>query len=300
MYDIGNPITTFCIVGYDPQGPSWGIAIASRFLAVGGQTCWGAPGAGVIAVLAHLNTNHGRDGIPLLKNGLDAETVMGQLLSQDPQRNLRQTAIVDTSGGVATHTGRDCTPWAGGVSGRYCAAQGNMLLNGAGCEAMVKHFVSSSGSLARRLVDALTLGDEKGGDFRGRQAAALYVICPPFAEPSASVMDPIINLRVDDHANPFMELERLLDLWELMYLPATPEEQWPLECSVIRRYQQVLAKLNYYGGQPNGILDDLTSEGLSKLSVMQNLRRRLVSPKAWIDGRLLEHLESKLGLSPNE
>lgn len=297
MHDSGDPITTFSIVGYDPQGPSWGIAVASRHLAVGGQTCWGAPGAGVIVVQAHLNTHHGREGIPLLQEGLAAPEVMARLLAKDPQPTLRQTAIVDARGGVASHTGDDCTPWAGGVTGSTCAAQGNMLVHGGGCEAMVEHFESSRGSLARRLVDALTVGDEKGGDFRGRQAAALFVIAPPFAEPSASITDPIISLRVDDNDNPFLELSRLLDLWELRYVPASPEEQLPPDAPTIRRYQRVLARLGYYEGQPHGTLDDATLAGLSTLGNMQNYRGRLASPEAGLDGRLLEHLETKLGLN---
>lgn len=297
MHDSGDPITTFSIVGYDPQGPSWGIAIASRFLAVGGQTCWGSPRAGVIVVQAHLNTHHGRDGIPLLQEGLSADEVMAQLLARDVEPSMRQTAIIDSRGGVATHTGGDCTPWAGGVSGRYCAAQGNMLLHSAGCEAMVEHFESSSGSLARRLVDALTVGDEMGGDFRGRQAAALYVIRPPFVEPSPSVTEPVINLRVDDNENPFSELARLLDLWELVYEPATSEERLSPDAPTVRRYQRVLARLGYYDGQPDGILDHASLAALSKLAVMQNYRRRLANPEAWLDQRLLRHFEAKLGLS---
>jgi uncharacterized Ntn-hydrolase superfamily protein len=231
----------------------------------------------------------------LMREGHPAEEVMARLIGKDPQPNLRQHAIVDARGGVATYTGDDCTPWAGGVKGDYCAAQGNMLIDGKGCDAMVEHFSASTGFLPRRLVDALTVGDERGGDFRGRQSAALFVIRPPLGDPTDPYTDPIISLRVDDHENPFQELSRLLDLWELLYVPATEDEKLPPEGPAVKRYQRVLARLGYYDGEPSGVLDEQTLSALSTLAVMQNYRRRLANPQAWLDGRLLEHLETKVG-----
>src|SRR5690554_5903197 len=153
-------ISTFSIVGYDPEGPSWGIAIASRFLGVGAQTCWGNADAGVIVLQAYLNSENGPQGLQLLRAGLSANEVIEQLMARDPRAHLRQLAVIDVSGRVAAYTGEGCEAWVGHVIGSHCAAQGNMLIGGEGCAAMVSSFESSSGTLERRLVDALAVGDE--------------------------------------------------------------------------------------------------------------------------------------------
>jgi uncharacterized Ntn-hydrolase superfamily protein len=306
MHDPGPLVTTFSIVGYDPDAPAWGIAVSSRFLAVGARTCWGAPNAGVVVVQAHLNTQNGRDGVDLLKQGVAASEVIQRLMAKDPHRDLRQMAVVDSQGGISTYTGARCGPWAGGVTGAFCAAQGNMLLGGEGCAAMVEHFSTARGSLARRLVDALTIGDEVAGDSRGRQATALYIVRPPWAEAFDVFTEPTIDLRVDDHENPFAELSRLLDLWELLFLPATEEERLPPNPPTVLRLQRVLTKLKYYSGKPHGALDDATLQAIKSLARMQNFRKRLFvqsggasTPELlpWIDRRLLEHLETKVGLA---
>ena len=171
---------------------------------------------------------------------------------------------------------------------------------------MVEHFSSAPGSLARRLVDALAIGDEVGGDSRGRQSAALYIVRPPWAEAFDVFTEPTIDLRVDDHANPFAELSRLLHLWELLFLPATEAERLPPDPPTVQRLQRVLTKLGYYDGELSGILDDTTLDGIEKLARMQNFRKRLMvepggagtsSPPPWIDRRLLEHLETRGGLA---
>lgn len=292
MDNSGTLVTTFSIVGYDPETPAWGIAIASRFLAVGAQTCWGAADAGVVVVQANLNAGNGREGVALLRQGVPAAEVISRLMEKDPHRDLRQMAVIDTRGEVATFTGPGCLSWAGGITGKYCAAQGNMLVGGDGCRAMVEHFATAQGSLARRLVEALALGDEKGGDFRGRQAAALYVVRPAWAEAFDVFTEPTIDLRVDDHENPLAELARLLDLWELIYLPTAPGERLAPDEATVRRYQRVLARLGYYTGELTGRLDEPTRTALQTLGRMENFRRRL-SSEEWLDRRLLEYLEAR-------
>ncbi|MCZ7567126.1 MAG: DUF1028 domain-containing protein [Ardenticatenaceae bacterium] len=292
MDNSGSLVTTFSIVGYDPETPAWGVALASRFLAVGAQTCWAAGDAGVMVIQANLNAGNGREGIALLRQGVPAGEVISRLMEKDSHRDLRQMAVIDTRGEVATFTGTRCLSWAGGVAGRYCAAQGNMLVGGDGCRAMVEHFASAQGSLARRLVEALVLGDEKGGDFRGRQAAALYVVRPAWTEAFDVFTEPTIDLRVDDHENPFAELARLLDLWELIYLPTAPEERLAPDEPTVRRYQRVLADLGYYTGESTGRLDEPTRVALQTLARMENFRKRL-STVDWLDRRLLAYLEAK-------
>jgi uncharacterized Ntn-hydrolase superfamily protein len=202
-------VSTFSIVGYDPSVPAWGIAVASRFLAVGAQTCWGAGDAGVVVVQAYLNAKNGSKGVELLRQGQSSEAVIAQLMKQDINSELRQLAVIDHKGNAATYTGSGCEAWAGGVVGHHCAAQGNMLLGGEGCSAMVEHFSSSKGSLERRLVEALAIGDKVAGDARGRQSAALLVVQPPNEQSFDVFTEPTIDLRVDDHLNPFEELDLL-------------------------------------------------------------------------------------------
>ncbi len=292
----GPLVSTFSIIGYDPGGPSWGIAIASRFLAVGARTCWGAPDAGVAVVQAYLNADNGRDAVALLQRGLTAHEVMDRLMVKDRFRHLRQMAIVDCAGRIITYTGEGCVDWAGGVLGEHCAAQGNMLLNGEGCQAMVAHFAASAQqglSLARRLVDALTEGDRVGGDSRGRQATALYVTRPLPGARFDVFTEPTIDLRVDDHPDPHTELGRLLDVYELLYHTATPAEQLPLDQVTVGRLQRALAVMGDYAGDVDGALNPALLEAIQVVARRENLRRRLALPLAWIDQRALAYLERR-------
>lgn len=293
MHPAGPLVTTFSIVGYDPHERAWGIAIASRFLAVGAQTCWGDAEGGVVVVQAYLNARNGAEGIALLRQGRTAAETIEHLMAKDPYHHLRQLAIIDRAGRVAAYTGAGCTAWAGHIIGDHCAAQGNMLLGSEGCAAMVEHFATSKGSLSRRLTDALALGDKLGGDMRGRQAAALYIVRPAWDQPIDVFTEPTINLRVDDHADPFTELSRLLGLYELVYIPTQPDEQLPMTEAVVRRFQRVLSQRGYYAGDITGIWDDATKAAAKQLGRMDNFHKRLTSDE-WIDARLLAHLEAKM------
>lgn len=288
-------VSTFSIVGYDPDIPAWGIAIASKFLAVGAQTRWASADAGLVVVQAYLNAKNGPDGLALLREGRQAGEVIERLMAADFMSEYRQLAVIDREGVPATYTGEKCEDWAGGVTGRHCAAQGNMLVSGRGCEAMVEHFGGSKGPLARRLVDALTEGDREGGDSRGRQAAALLVVQRPWDRPVDVFTEPSIDLRVDDHENPFAELSRLLDIHELLYLETGEDERMVPDAAAVRRYQAVMAKLGYYQGPLSGDFDDETRTALETLTRNHNLRKRLSDP-AWLDRRALDHLEVLTGL----
>jgi len=291
MIAIGPRANTFSIVGYDPEEPAWGIAIASKFLAVGSRSTWGSPEAGVVVIQAHLNAHNGSGGVKLLRQGVPANEVISRLMERDPHRELRQMAVVDRQGNAATYTGKDCGFWAGGKTGNHCAAQGNMLMSGLGVEAMVHHFEHSTGPLARRLVDSLAMGHTMGGDSRGKQAAALLVI-RPFGEEAYDVYtDPYIDLRVDDHPEPYMELSRLLDLYELVYLPTAPGDQLPATYHNVSRVQRALAALGFYSGPPSGSLDDPTRAAIESFARLENLSNRLPGDN-WLDVRYVEHLET--------
>ncbi|MEZ4640353.1 MAG: DUF1028 domain-containing protein [Caldilineaceae bacterium] len=291
MKTIGPLVSTFSIVGYDPAAPAWGIAIASKFLAVGARTCWGAPGRGVAVVQAYLNANNGRDAVTMLQAGAGAQEILDQLMARDAHAELRQMAVIDAQGQPASYTGSGCMDWAGSVIGERCAAQGNMLTGGEGCRAMVDHFERSSGTLARRLVDALALGEQLGGDQRGRQAAALFVVGQEPPDRFDVFTEPTIDLRVDDHADPCAELARLLDLYELVYCPSTADEQLPLTEVRVRQIQQILIQLGDYAGPVNGVVDGQLEAALQIVARRENLRKRFEFPLTWIDSRVIEHLD---------
>lgn len=284
---------TFSIVGVDLDEPAWGIAVASRFLAVGARTCWGAIDAGVAVIQAHFNVQNGADAVELMRRGVPAHETIDRLMARDPHRALRQMAAVDRQGRVATYTGDDCKAWAGGRLGASCAAQGNMLLNGRGVDAMVAAFEARTGSLARRLVDALAVGDAAGGDARGRESAALFVLRPAPDDHFDVFSYRSIDLRVDDHADPFTELSRLLDLYELVHEASTPDEELPATPNIMGRLQGALRVLGYFDGPSTGSLDAATRAAMKRLAYYHNLRRRVREDVDWIDRRVLDYVERR-------
>jgi uncharacterized Ntn-hydrolase superfamily protein len=158
---------------------------------------------------------------------------------------------------------------------------------------MVEHFEDSTASLPRRLVDALAVGQNMGGDSRGKQAAALFVVRPFTDDPYDVFTDPYIDLRVDDHPEPFDELARLLDLYELTYLSTAPEERIPLTPHNVSRVQRALSALGYYSGEPDGEVDDQTCTAMQRFARIENLSSRLsdVPEEDWLDVRFVNRLE---------
>ncbi len=205
-----TPFGTFSIVGYDARTGDLGVAVASKFLAVGSVVPFAQAGVGAIATQAFANTTYGPRGLELLKRGLSPEAVIRRLTLGDPQREQRQLGIVDAKGRSATYTGRACIRWAGGIAGEYFAAQGNILTGEAVVKAMADTFQRTRGELARRLLAALEAGERAGGDARGKQSAAILVVRKQGGY--AGFDDRYIDLRVDDHPDPIPELRRLLTM----------------------------------------------------------------------------------------
>ncbi len=201
-------IATFSIVGFDPTTGEIGVAVASKFLAVGAVVPWAKAGVGAVATQAFANTTYGPEGLRLLANGLTAHEVIDSLTSADPDRERRQVGIVDAHGNSATFTGKECIPWAGGKVGRHYACQGNILVSQATIDAMAETFENSEGELAVRLLKALKAGEAAGGDSRGKQSAAILVVKEGGGY--LGLNDRYIDLRVDDDPQPIEELARLL------------------------------------------------------------------------------------------
>lgn len=206
---------TFSICAFDTATGELGIAVQSKFLAVGAVVPWARAGVGAIATQAHANTSYGPYGLELLASGLAPEAVVERLIRDDPEREKRQFGIVDGQGRAATFTGAECFEWAGGIAGRGYCAQGNILAGPTVVDRLARGFEGARGTLAQRLVAALGEGQRAGGDRRGMQSAALLVVKEKGGY--GGLNDRFIDLRVDDHDRPIEELERLLGLYALYF-----------------------------------------------------------------------------------
>lgn len=206
---------TFSICAFDPETGDLGIAVQSKFLAVGAVVPWARSGVGAIATQSFANTSYGPRGLDLLASGLAPDAVVDRLVGADPDRDRRQFGIVDGQGRAATFTGSECFDWAGGLTGPGFCAQGNILAGPAVVEGLARGFEEARGTLAERLVAALHAGQRGGGDRRGMQSAALLVVKENGGY--GGFNDRYIDVRVDDHERPIDELERLLGLYALYF-----------------------------------------------------------------------------------
>ncbi|MBA3946985.1 MAG: DUF1028 domain-containing protein [Herpetosiphonaceae bacterium] len=283
-------IATFSIVARDPHNGDLAVAVQSKFLAVGSVVSWAQAGAGVLATQALANVGYGPDGLALLVEGKSAPEVVAQLTAADAGRDQRQLGVVDREGRAAAWTGSGCHAWAGHTVGAGFSCQGNILAGPAVTEAMAATFLKSSGEVAERCVAALAAGQAAGGDRRGRQSAALYVARAKGSY--GGVLDRYIDLRVDDHADPITELERLLKLHRF-YLTRPPATAYqPITPALAGELQDLLRDLGYYDGPTTGNYDEVTRAALLTLGGFENLEERLVED-ARIDGETLNFLRAK-------
>lgn len=199
---------TYSIVARDPQTGDLGIAVQSRYFAVGTAVPWIEAGVGAVASQAFVNPVYGPEGLRLLREGLTPQEALDKLARQDAGAAVRQVAIMDARGRVAVHTGTSCVAEAGHAVGAQCSAQANMMVHSSVWQAMVAACERASGDLAGRLLAALQAAEREGGDLRGKQSAALIVVAgSPAAVPGGGRL---VDLRVDDHPDPVGELARLL------------------------------------------------------------------------------------------
>jgi len=234
---------TFSLVARSPDGSSWGVAVASKFLAVGSAVPAARAGAGALATQAMANLTYRPDGLRLLEQGRSAQEVLDALTAADPQRAQRQAGVVDSEGAATTWTGEQCHPWAGGRTGAGWAAQGNILTGPEVVDTLGETYEGTSGTLAVRLVTALLAADRAGGDRRGRQSAALLVVTAGGGYGGGS--DVLVDLRVDDHPDPVPELVRLLDLHTLYFGRPDPDAVLPLTGELAQEVADRLAALGH-------------------------------------------------------
>jgi uncharacterized Ntn-hydrolase superfamily protein len=267
---------TFSIVGRaeHPSGdPEWGVAVASKFLAVGSAVPAAVAGVGALATQADANVAWKGIGLSLLDEGATAPVAVQRMLEEDDRRDHRQLGIVDSDGGAATHTGAACFDWAGGVAGEGVAIQGNILAGPQVVEAMQQSWDATAGQpLARRLLAALSAGDAAGGDKRGRQSAALLVVRDGAGY--GGLDDVAVDLRVDDHPEPVVELTRLLDLNEL-YLTASTDDEKVEVTAAMRDELESFARSH---GHPD----------FRAWVGTENYEMRVAGDLSWVDERVLE------------
>ena len=236
-------VATYSIVACDLAAEQWGVAVQSKFLAVGSVVPWAEPGAGAVATQSYANPRYGPDGLALLRQGLSAQEVVEELTTADDGRAQRQVGVVDANGGAATFTGDGCHDWAGGRTGDGYAAQGNILVSAATVDALAETFEKSSGLLAERLLASLAAGLAAGGDRRGQQSAAVLVVERDGGY--AGLSDTLVDLRVDDHERPIEELQRLYEAHQLLF-GETPRDQWlSLDAELQAEVNGLLSRLGY-------------------------------------------------------
>jgi uncharacterized Ntn-hydrolase superfamily protein len=204
---------TYSIVARDTATGDLGVAVQSKFPAVGAVVPWVRAAVGGVATQAFANTRFGPDGLALLEGGASAQETLDRLLSDDPLRDQRQVGIVDTDGRAASYTGRDCFAWAGGRTGPGFAAQGNILAGPGVVDGLADTFLAGRRPFPELLVECLVAADAQGGDRRGRESAALYVARRGGGYGGNN--DRWIDLRVDEHVDPIGELGRILNFHRL-------------------------------------------------------------------------------------
>ncbi len=217
--EVEPVVATFSIAARDPETGELGVAVQSKFIAVGSVVPWAKAGVGAIATQAYANPNYGPEGLALLAKGAAADAVVEELTGNDFRREIRQLGIVDAKGKAATYTGKKCNAWAGGLAEENVCVQGNILAGEAVPAAMLKAFKEGKGDFGDRLIAALQAGQEAGGDTRGKQSAALLIVREGWGYDGAN--DRYRDLRVDDHPDPIPELKRIYDLHRAIFKPRT-------------------------------------------------------------------------------
>lgn len=286
-------VSTFSIVAADMKIPAWGIAVASKFPAVGAVVPWAAAGAGAVATQSYANTTYGPRGLALMAEGASAEQALQALIQDDDERELRQVGLIDADGLPATFTGEDCLDWAGGETGDSFAIQGNILTGPETVAAMAEAYEKGTGDIADRLTAALLAGDQAGGDRRGRQSAAILVVKPGGGY--GGYNDRWIDYRVDDHQDPVPKLIKLVELHRLHFDESEEADQIELVGKPLKSLQEIMTKLGYYAGPAHGEYDQATRSALRRYIGNENFEERADFEQGRIDQPVFDFLLRKFG-----
>ena len=281
-------VATFSIVAFDPETDSLGVAVQSKFLAVGSVVPWARAGVGVVATQAMANYNYGPRGLDLMSEGNSAKQTVEALTSEDQDREHRQVGIVDAWGQASTFTGSECFDWAGGITGEHYAVQGNILVGKETVEAMAGAYEETDGDLATCLLEALDTGQRAGGDSRGKQSAALLVVREGGGYGGDN--DRVVDLRVDDHPEPIRELIRIRDLHTLYFGETAPDDVIAVDGDVRAEVADALIRAGYLGGPTPG--DDDLFDALNAYIRTENFEE-CEQRRGYLDRAVLEYLKGQ-------
>ena len=285
---------TFSIVAFDPKTKDLGVAVESKFIAVGSVVPWVEAGVGAIATQSWANTTYGPRGLAFLRKGAHPKDILKRLVRVDENAAQRQVGVVDARGRAAAFTGDECFEWAGHVVGRTYAVQGNILTGEEVVKAMARAFESTDGDLPVRLLAALTAGQKAGGDRRGQQSAALLVVRKRggYGGFSARWSD----VRVDDHPAPIEELIRVFNLYDVTLLNREdPRDVVELTPARLREVQAGLARLGFHKGPATGKWDRRTRAAFEAWAGMNNFETKVrKDDRIW--GSVYRVFESQVNL----
>ncbi|MEX2425703.1 MAG: DUF1028 domain-containing protein [Thermomicrobiaceae bacterium] len=281
-------VNTFSIVARHPDTGDFGVAVQSKFFGVGAVVSWARAGIGAVATQSLANTTFGERGLALLQAGWSADDVVNYLTTMDPDRDQRQIGLVDRFGNAANYTGNGCHAWAGGQTGAGFCVQGNILVSQDTTDAMAHAYQSGRGPFADRLINALEAGQAAGGDSRGQQSAAIYVVRERAGYGGGT--DRLLDLHVEDHSNPIGELRRLYELHGV-YFGTDQADTVPLTGEV---FSTVAAQLHQLGYLEAGSMQDRNAvlRQLATFARAENLEERLRTDDQ-VDSVILSFLEQQ-------
>jgi uncharacterized Ntn-hydrolase superfamily protein len=259
--------------------------VASKFPAVGAVVPWAQADAGAVATQSFANTSFGPRGLALMGTGLSAQETLTRLLEDDPDKELRQVGLVDAKGGSGTFTGSGCFAWAGGVTGKGYAIQGNILAGSKVVPAMERAFLKTKGNLPTRLHAALLAGDRAGGDKRGRQSAAIYVVKPKGGY--GGYLDRWLDYRVDDHEDPVPRLGELLEMHDLYFGKSEEKERVQLKGKALKQVTDILIQEGYLKKEND------FGNAFNEFIGNENFEERADPEAKWIDKPVLKYLVRK-------
>ena len=265
---------TFSIVARDPKTKDLGVAVESKFVAVGSVVPWAQSGVGAVATQSYANPAYAPKALALMRRGIAPKDVVKRLVEKDKDAAQRQVGLVDTRGRAAAFTGKECFNWAGHVVGKGYAIQGNILAGEDVIKSMARAYESTDGDLPVRLLAALSAGQRAGGDRRGQQSAALLIVREDGGY--GGFNDRWVDVRVDDHPAPIEELIRIFNIYDVTLLSRDdPKDVVELTRDVVREIQSGLARLGFYEGPTSGKFDTKTKAAFKAWVEVNNYENKL-------------------------
>ena len=265
---------TFSIVARDPKTKDLGVAVESKFVAVGSVVPWAQSGVGAVATQSYANPAYAPKALALMRRGIAPKDVVKRLVEKDKDAAQRQLGLVDARGRAASFTGKECFDWAGHVVGKGYAIQGNILAGEDVIKSMARAYESTDGDLPVRLLAALSAGQRAGGDRRGQQSASLLIVREDGGY--GGFNDRWVDVRVDDHPAPIEELIRIFNVYDVTLLSRDdPKDVVELTRDVVREIQSGLARLGFYEGPTSGKFDTKTKAAFKAWVEVNNYENKL-------------------------